>query len=122
MDEHTIAVQAAAKKLVCRPPQIQAKTPVVELTEAVDDKFTVGIEVARPLLKGEKIAVPVVEDFEGAQGCPGQLVEKVMQNEKRVVPRVNVLYHEGRQLVLPGASASVKKDISARLQQRCKFG
>jgi hypothetical protein len=54
MQHHPVAIQAAAEKLVCRPPQM-AKAPIVEFTKALNNECTVGIEVARPLLEGEEI-------------------------------------------------------------------
>src|SRR5271166_3571759 len=122
MNYHPIAIKAAAKELVCRSPEVQTKATIVELTEPLDDEFAVGIEVARPLLEGEEIAVAVVADFQNMELCPGKLVEKVMQDQKGVVPWINVLHHERRQLVLLGAGAAVKKDIPTRLQQRPELG
>ena len=78
MDHHPIAIQAAAEKLECRSPQIEAKAPIVEFAKALNDKFAVGIEVARPLLECQKIAVAVVEDLKDAEWCPGKLVKEVM--------------------------------------------
>ena len=46
MDQDPIAIETAAKKLVCCSPQIQAKAAIVEFTEALNDACTVGIEVA----------------------------------------------------------------------------
>jgi hypothetical protein len=45
--------QAAAEKLVCRPPQIQAEAAMVELTEPLHDELAAGVEVVRRLLEGE---------------------------------------------------------------------
>ncbi len=78
MDHHPIAIEATAEKLIRRSPQIQAKAPIVEFAEALNDEFAVGIEVARPLLEREKIAVAVVEDLKDVERCPGKLVKKVM--------------------------------------------
>src|SRR6188472_67218 len=60
VNHHPIAIQAAAKKLIGRSPQIQAEAPIVEFAEALDNKIPLGVEVAGPLLEGEEIAVPVV--------------------------------------------------------------
>ena len=45
-----------------------------------------------------------------------------MQDEEGVVPGIDVLHHERRQLILPSAGTPVEKDISTRLQQRYKLG
>src|SRR6516225_1690539 len=60
MNDHPVAIEAAAKELVCRSPEIQTKATIVEFAEPLGDKFVIGVEVARPLLEGEEIAVAVV--------------------------------------------------------------
>jgi len=60
---HPVAIQAVAKKLVSRSPQIQPEAPIVEFAEALNDECPIGIKVPRPLLEGEEIAVAVAEDL-----------------------------------------------------------
>src|SRR5579863_10275572 len=79
LDDHAIAVEASAEELVRRPPEIEAEAPVVELAEALDHVRPVGVEIARPLLEGQEIAVSVVEDFDHLERRLGKLVEKVVQ-------------------------------------------
>ncbi|HEY5945170.1 MAG TPA: hypothetical protein VIV40_06750 [Kofleriaceae bacterium] len=75
-------------------PKIQAEAPIVEVAEVLDDELAVRIEVARPLLEGQEIAVAVVEDFENVQRRLGKFVEKVVQDEEVGGPRIDVFDHE----------------------------
>src|SRR6478735_7411718 len=108
VNHHPIAIQTAAKKLIGRSPQIQAEAPIVEFAEALDNKIPLGVEVAGPLLEGEEIAVPVVEDFQRSQRRLGKPAEKVVQNQEGMVPGIDVFHHERRKLVLPGAGTAVQ--------------
>src|SRR5947208_1529180 len=112
MDNHAIAIEAPAKELVRGTPEVQAKATIVELAEPLDDEFAVGIEVTCPLPKGKEIAVAIVEDLEDADRGTGKPVKKIVENQEGVVPRVNILHHEGRQLVLLGACTAVKEDAA----------
>src|SRR4029077_12101874 len=97
---HAIAVEAAAQKLVGGAPEIEAEAPVVEIAEALDDEFPVGVEIARPLLEGEEIAVAVVQDLHHLQRGLGELVEEIVEDQEGVVAAVDVFDHEGGELVL----------------------
>src|SRR5689334_17454152 len=60
VDDHAVAVEAAAQEFIGRAPEIEPEAAVVEFAEAVDHRLAVGIEVRRPLAEGEEIAPAVV--------------------------------------------------------------
>jgi hypothetical protein len=88
VNHHPIAIQAAAKKLIGRSPQIQAEAPIVEFAETLDNEILLGVEVAGPFLEGEEIAVTVVEDLQRSQRRLGKLVEKSCRPRKEWFPAV----------------------------------
>ncbi len=53
------------------------------------------IEIARPLLEGEEIALAVVEYLEDFERRVRQLVEEIMQHEERVISAIDVFDHVG---------------------------
>src|SRR5262249_51894988 len=58
--DHPVARETAAQEFVGRAPQIKTKAAVIKIAEPLNDKIAVGVEIARPLLECEKIAVAVV--------------------------------------------------------------
>ena len=76
--------------------EIEAEPTVVELAETFDDGGPIAVEVPRPLLECQEIAVPVVLQLDQLEWRLGELVEEIVQHKKRVVPAVDVLHHIGR--------------------------
>src|SRR5690348_275718 len=51
LDDHAIAIEAAAQEFIGGAPEIQPKTAVIEISKALHDKIPIGIEILRPLLE-----------------------------------------------------------------------
>src|SRR5262245_11966580 len=93
-DDHPIAVEAPAQKLIGRTPEIQSEAAVIEFPKFLHHGVAVMIQIDRPLLKGQKIAETVVKHLLNTQRRGGHLVEKIVEDKERMVPAVDIFHHE----------------------------
>jgi hypothetical protein len=95
LDNHTIAVQTSAQKLVGGTPEVQAKAAILEVTEPLDDEVLISLEIQRPLVEGQVVAVTIIEDLENLKRRLCQLIQEVVQHQEGVISAVNVFHHVG---------------------------
>src|SRR5205807_1158245 len=107
LEDHPVAIQTAAEEFVGGAPEIQTKSPVVPLAELLNDGLAVGLEIGRPLTEGQEIAPSVVVQLVQAQWRAGHLCQEIVQHQEGMIAPVDVLHHEGGQLVFLGAGTAV---------------
>jgi hypothetical protein len=93
VNDHSIAIETSTQELVSCSPQIEPKSAIIELTETLDHELSIPVEVARPLLKCEEIAMPVIEQLLDAHGRLRELVQEIMKYKEGMITAVNVFHH-----------------------------
>src|SRR5205085_12428911 len=96
-------------------------TPVLKRAVLLDDSLPVGFEILRPMPEGQEIAMLIVMDTPQTKRRPGQLGQKIMEDEKGMVPLIDVAADKARELELHAGGAGIEIDVTARLEQFLEF-
>src|SRR5215470_1966101 len=118
LEDETIRLQTAVAVKMRASPQVDLEEAEHTLAIALDQLAPGRVEVARPCLEGEEVAVPVVVQGHRFQiGAVGRRIE-LRKDHGSVIAGEDVAIREGAHVELLPSRREVHVETPARLEER----